>query len=307
MGYAFEHHADVRDEIVRVMSEQVAKGVDALDDADDDPTTAIHECRRRCKKVRGAIRLVRPSIDGEGYDLVNRLARDAARPLAAYRDAAAMAQSFERLTDRLADHASVPDAVGAVAGVLDARRATAERRSDELADDVTRSRALLVELDDAIGTLELTADGWSALGPGLAKTYRRGRSAMDAAIDGPTGVRFHEWRKRAKYTRYHLDLLAPSAPLLLEPFETTFHDLTDALGDAHDLVVLGTWLRSDEATEQIDDDLRPVRIVVDGTRTELERRAIDIGRRVYAESPERFEHRLGAYWEIWSDEAGQEA
>ena len=302
MGYAFEHCADVRDEIVRVMSEQVAKAVVALDDADDDPTNAIHECRKRCKKVRGAIRLARPAVDGDGYERVNRLARDAARPLATYRDAAAMAQTFDLLTDRFADDGLLPDQATSVTDVLDKRRSAAEHRSDELTDDIARSRALLADLAEAIGSIELTADGWDALGAGLAKSYGRGRSAMHEAIEGPTGPRFHEWRKRAKYSRYHLDLLAPSAPMLLEPLETAFHELTDALGDAHDLVVLGTWLRSDDATEEIDDDLTPVQVIVDGARAELEHRAVALGRRLYVESPKRFGRRLGAYWEHWAAE-----
>jgi CHAD domain-containing protein len=314
MGFSLHHRADVRDDIVRVMSERVAKAQDALDGADDDPTDAIHECRKRCKQVRGAIRLVRPAIDddgdgdgdGGGYQRVNQLARDAARPLADYRDAAAMAQTFDRLTDRLAEHGVAPDAATSVAGVLDTRRAASEGRSDQLADDIARSRSLLHELDETIESLDLATDGWGALGPGLAKTYDRGRSAMEDAIDGPTGPRFHEWRKRAKYTRYHLDLLAPSAPTVLEPLGTAFHDLTDALGDAHDLVVLGAWLRSDEAAELVDDDLTPVRVAIDGARAELEHRAVDLGRRLYVESPKRFAHRLGAYWQAWTEEEARQ-
>lgn len=299
MGFSLEHRADVRDDIVRVMSQQVAKAVRALNELDD-PTEAIHECRTRCKKVRGAVRLVRSGVDDDAYHRVNDLARDAARSLAASRDATAMSQAFDELIDELGDHGLTPDASGRVAAELRARRAAAEERGDTLRRDIEESLDLLGRLDEAIDDLELDAGGWSALGGGLATTYGRGRTAMRDAIDRPTGPHFHEWRKRAKYTRYHLDLLTPAAPLLLEPLESAFHELTDALGDAHDLVVLGTWLRSDEATG-LDDDLTSVRVMVDGARADLEHRAVALGRRLYAESPKRFTQRIGAYWDAWTE------
>jgi CHAD domain-containing protein len=300
MAFSLEHRAALGDDIVRVMTEQLDHAVEALDELDD-PTDAIHECRTRCKKIRGVVRLVRPALDDDVYHRVNDLARDAARSLAASRDATAMSQAFERLTERLGEDAPAPDLTEPVAAELRARRSAAEDEGDDLRADVEEALGLLARLADAIDDVEPHAEGWSAIGPGLAETYGRGRTAMRDAIDGPTGPRFHEWRKRAKYTRYHLDLLTPAAPLVLDQLESAFHDLSDALGDAHDLVVLGTWLRSDEAAA-LDDDLTTVRVVVDGARVELERRAVALGRRLYAESPKRFGHRIGTYWEVWTDE-----
>jgi CHAD domain-containing protein len=310
MGFSLEHRADVRDDIVRVMSEQVDKAVTALVDAPDDPAEAVHECRTRCKKIRGAVRLVRPALGDGAYRQVNDLARDAARSLAASRDATAMSQTFERLRKQLDDELDhqrrARERWDRLAEALATRRSATEAREDDLRADVQAALDLLSELDRAIADIELDAEGWSALGGGLATTYGRGRSAMRDAVDGPTGPRFHEWRKRAKYTRYHLDLLAPAAPTVLEPLERAFHDLTDALGDGHDLVVLGTWLRSDEAADLIDDDPTKVRVVVDGARAELEHRAIGLGRRLYAESPKRLAARLGAYWDAWTEEDGHQ-
>jgi CHAD domain-containing protein len=302
MGFSLEHRADVRDDIVRVMSEQVDKAVTALDDAPGDPAEAIHDCRTRCKKIRGAVRLVRPALDDDAYRQVNDLARDAARSLAASRDATAMSQTFDRLRERLGDRGPEGERWNRLAELLESRRAAAEAHDDDLRDDVESALDLLRRLDRAIGDIELDAEGWCALGAGLASTYGRGRSAMRDAVDEPSGPHFHEWRKRAKDTRYHLDLLAPAAPTVLEPLERAFHDLTDALGDAHDLVVLGSWLRSDTAADLVDDDLTKVHVIVDGARAELEHRAIGLGRRLYAESPKRFTARLGAYWDAWTDD-----
>lgn len=304
MGYQLERGASVADDIGRVLSEQLAKAADALDAVDAEPEEAVHEFRKRCKKIRAAVRLVRPAVTGDRYTRINGLARDAARELATHREAAAMAATFDRLLERRPASIGGARARETIASAL-----ASQRRSmvDELraADPpVARAQALLSELGEEIDDLELDETDFDAIGPGLTKTYSRGRESLDAAIHTPTATSYHELRKRAKYTRYHIDLLEPSAPTILEPLSRTFHDLTDALGDAHDLAVLGAWLRGG-AVDEIDqlDDHAELRIVVDGVRSELEHRAVALGRGLYAETPKRFARRIEAYWETWcSDE-----
>ena len=72
-------------------------------------------------------------------------------------------------------------------------------------------------------------------GPTGSAAARWQGSAHDRGFE-PTGV--HEWRKRTKDAGYHVRLLRDAAPSILEPLEDRFHDLSDALGDAHDLVVI---------------------------------------------------------------------
>jgi CHAD domain-containing protein len=304
MGYALHHRTPIEADIGRIMREQIAKAADGLERVEDDPEQAIHECRKRCKKIRGAVRLVRPALTGGQYSTINGLARDAARELAHHRDAAAMARTFHRLVERWPASSARQEPMDRVGSVLnDRRRASA----DEIGaghPSVVRARTLLAELDDAIDGIELEDTGFDAIGPGIAKAFGRGRDALDSAVAAPTGVRFHEWRKRAKYTRYHVDLLASSAPTVLEPLQRAFHDLTDALGDAHDLTVLGTWLRG-SIDELAHVDTTDVRMVVDGTRSELQHRAVALGRRLYAETAKRFTERLETYWDVWYSEEGR--
>lgn len=301
MAFALRHHTPVEDDIRRVMTKQLSKAVAALDVVADDPGDAIHECRKRCKKIRGAVRLVRPAVADDGYATVNGLARDAARELAPFRDATATAATVDRLL-RSWSGGETTAALERTATTLGKRRHVMERAAAAGHPALERARSLLSDLADAVDDLTLTADGFDAIGGGLAKTYGRGLDALDAAVAAPTGEAFHEWRKRAKYTRYHVRLLSPSAPAVLEPLDDALHALTDALGDAHDLVVLARWLRSD-ATDVPDlGDTTELRIVVDGLRVELEERAARLGRRLYAESAKRFRKRLGAYWTAWQAE-----
>lgn len=298
MGYSLEHDEPVLAGIRRVCLEQVDAAISAIGpDFTDDPHVAIHEVRKSCKKIRGAVRLVRPVIHSKRYGRVNELARDAARELGAFRDARALTATFERLRGVVEFDA---DQMAAAHATLLADQAEAEAAISDDHAAIARARELLAELRDAVDGLAAKDSEWDAIAPGLVKTYERGRRAMATSIEHPTGESFHEWRKRAKYTRYHLGLVAPSAPDLLDPLEVAFHHLTDALGDAHDLFVLEHRLDGV-------DDADGARLLVAGARADLERRAIHLGRRLYAESGAQFEQRLGTYWSAWRSEPADAA
>jgi hypothetical protein len=73
------------------------------------------------------------------------------------------------------------------------------------------------------------------------------------------------------------------------------HELTDLLGDHHDLAVLAVDLESRE--------LPGDRVAVIGTiahrQQELLQSALELGARLFAEKPKAFEKRLKAYWSAW--------
>jgi len=296
MGYSFDHDESTLAGVRRVCLEQLDEAVDDLGPSfADEPHAAIHDVRKRCKKIRGAVRLVRPVVPSKQYRRVNDVARDAARELSGFRDARALVVTFERLRDATElDRDQLASTLELL--VADQRVAEGELAPDHPALEAARDR--LAQLGDAIDALPSANTEWGGIAPGLVKTYERGRSAMSSSIDRPTGPSIHEWRKRAKYTRYHLALVAPSAPDVLEPLEAAFHRLTDTLGDAHDLFVL------EQRLEGID-DVDGARLLVNGARTDLERRAVHLGRRLYAESGKRFGQRLGTYWDIWRSEPAQ--
>ncbi|MCB0968255.1 MAG: CHAD domain-containing protein [Ilumatobacter sp.] len=263
------------------------RAIAALDpDFADDPDDAVHEVRKRCKKIRAMARLVRPVVRRSAYREVNGLARDAARELGTFRDARALLATFERLID---DGDGDDDLAAARQLLLaDQDDAAADLSAEHPA--VERSRRLLVDLRGTLDRLVSSDDGWDAIAPGLVSTYDRGRQALSASIDDPSGASFHEWRKRAKDTRYHLGVIVPAAPDVLIPLEATFHLLTDSLGDAHDLHVLKLRLSGTAGT---DDALEHIA----ARRSDAERRAVELGRQLYAESGRQFGRRLGRYWE----------
>ena len=77
--------------------------------------------------------------------------------------------------------------------------------------------------------------------PGLSATFGDGRQALLAFRKAPSPTRSHEWRKSVKYSWHHMELLQTTAPSLLTPMGECLHDLSDALGDAHNRLFAMKW------------------------------------------------------------------
>ena len=287
-------HSGVR----RVAYEQIDAALSGLGDPQADGVEeTVHDVRKRCKKLRGLVRLVRPALRDE-YQQANELFRDAARQLSALRDDQALLETFDDLVAAHADH--LPD------GGLGALRATLAARAEAAGAAAHADDERLRHATDLLQCARDRVESWpvgddpSPLEGGLAKTYRRGRRALDATAACPTDEELHELRKRAKYTWYHVRLLTPTAPSVLDPLASRLHDLSDALGDDHDLAVLADRLADDERTRaDVDDaELEAAATLLRARRADLQRRARSLALRLYVESPKAFARRLVGYWHL---------
>jgi CHAD domain-containing protein len=305
MGYGFDRNEKVPDAVRRITDEQVERAVSALERVQDhDLEATVHDCRKRAKKLRGLLRLVRPAL-GSAYGPANESFRDAGRELSAIRDAHATLATFDALVaaslDRLPERGFGAVRAGLAADADRAGNAADRGLRAERAADLFRAGRRHV------GRAELDAPGWAAVGPGLQTTYRAGRRALGAVRHdrGSDPTVMHEWRKRTKDAWYHVRLLGDAAPSILEPLEDRFHDLSDALGDAHDLVVICERLRASPDRFGGQRQVRAACGLAEKRRDQLERRATRLGVRLYAERPKAYNDRMGAYWRLWQD-AGAE-
>jgi CHAD domain-containing protein len=299
MAYAFDVDETVPEAVHRITNEQVERAVSALEEASgDDLEAAVHDCRKRAKKLRGLIRLVRPAL-GQAYRPANESFRDAGRELSGLRDAQAAVATFDALV------AASPDLLpeGGVGGVRAALAALAESATH--ADDRQLRTEGALDLFRAgrshVARAKFDANGWAAVQPGAKRTYRAGRRALAEARRATDPTAMHEWRKRAKDAWYHVRLLQNAAPSVLGPLEDRFHRLSDALGDAHDLVVISDRLHASPDAYGGEAQVRAVCELADTRRAKLERRAMGLGARLYAEKPSRYADRIGAYWHLWRE------
>jgi len=300
VGYRFERDETVGDAFRRIASTQSDKALDEVGSAAANPADedAIHDCRKRCKKIRGLIRLVRPALDQATYRAANEAFRDAARELSSLRDAQALLATFDSVVAAPTEPPRLDDFESVRAELV--RRAGAEPDGDDAwASTFERAGDLLRAGHDLVVDADLHADGWGAVRGGLAQTYRRGRDALEVVYDDPTPDNFHELRKRAKYSWYHLRLLGPSAPAILDPLAKQFERLAEGLGDAHDLAVLRVQLDDDPDSFGGEATVHAALELLDQHREKLEHDGVSLAEQLYAEPPKPFARRLERYWDAW--------
>lgn len=275
---------------------------EALADAQrDDRHEAVHEVRKRCKKVRAALRLVRLANE-DLYERENAAFRDAARRISDLRDAHAHLETVDLLADA--------DPEGAAADRYAPVRDGLRERRDELADGRIDDALAAVVRDleaarDRIDGWDLDADGFAAIAGGLAKTYGRAVDRMADAYDDRTTEAFHEWRKRTKYHRYHVRLLQDLWTPVMRTRRRALHDLTDLQGDDHDLAELRETLRAEPDRYGGEELVAACVGLGDRKRAQLQHAARDLGARCFVEDADAFTARIGGYWEAWERPEGR--
>jgi len=310
MSYRIEADESLEEGVRRVADEQIEKALDSLDldasESTEKAGEAIHDARKRFKKIRAVLRLVRIHVGEEVFDRENVEYRDAGRLLSDAREGdvavATLAGLREDFGDVLAD-----DAFDAFRAKLVERRETLVAEATRPAGPVDEVRGRIREARGRVPEWpleELDVDGVLA---GVRKVYERGRNRMADAYDDPSGPAFHEWRKRVKYLWYHLRLLTPWWPELLETRAELQHDLADLLGEANDFTDLVELLR--EHGDTLLPDVRAQDAVV-GLATRRRReywlRARPLGARLYADAPDDFVARLATYREALSIERDED-
>lgn len=273
--------------IARIARGRIGHAVDELSGkTDSSAEKAVHEARKDMKKLRALLRLVRGELGEEVYRRENGFFRDAAARLSSVRDADVMIATLDGLDD-------VPaDAARELRRALRAhRRSLAAQAEGDPAKEVAR---LLRQARRRVRDWPLERDGFEVIEPGLRRMYRRGRRDFRTCRKRPDTEALHDWRKRAKDLWYHATLIEGAWPAALKALGDQAHELSDRLGDDHDLAVLHDW--AEEHAGGLD---RRVARAVARRRAELQGEALDLGARLYAERASAFVDRLEAYFNAW--------
>ena len=242
MSYRFQVNESLADGLPRIAGEQVERAMAELKEEETNVPEAVHQVRKRCKKIRGVLRLVRGSF-ADSYQQENTWFRDLARGLSGARDRQAVLTCFDKLCDYFSEDLET-NAFAVVRHVLAERRAEAHEGA-ELSQRVRETTMALQRARGRVAGWRLDDDGFAAVEQGLARTYRRARKALRASYRSPTPEHFHEWRKRLKYHWYHLRLLRQLWPAPMKGLAVEAKQLADLLGDDHDLAVLRATLAND--------------------------------------------------------------
>lgn len=293
MPYRLTHDEAWADALRRVASEQAAAAVAGLRGRTADTwDEAVHDARKRCKKIRAVARLGRDVLGGAFPD-INATFRDAARRLSAVRDAQVLVETVEGLADAYGDGAPA-DALATVRESLADHHLALRRRVVAESTAVDEVVAVLEAAD--VGSWPLGGADWDGLAEGLARVHRRGRKRMPSVQGSPEA--WHDWRKRVKYLWYHLRLLQQAWQPVLGAWAAELDVLSDMTGDEHDLTVLQETLRGEVVT--VDAGAAEVVLGLAAQRRHrLREVALPLGARIYAEPTGAFVDRIGAYVAAW--------
>jgi CHAD domain-containing protein len=285
--------------ITRVILARVDDAIAQLrGEAGSEPAVGVHEARKDIKKIRSALRMVRDELGDDVWRRENEHYRDVARTLSAFRDAEILVEALDSLGERF----------GAPARERFARlRAELEREVRAAHDDGSIERAMTTAAGELsagrprTAQLDLDGDGWELIGPGLHRSYRRGRRRLRAVEEEASVANLHELRKRVKDLWYQLRLIRSAEPHTIGALADHAHDLSDHLGDDHDLALLReeAGRRRDAFAEP--GERRNLAELIDRRRGELQFAAISLATRIYAQKPKKFTRRLSARWTDWRE------
>ncbi len=286
----------------RIIRKQTEKALEALGGngralSDE----AVHDTRKRLKKVRAALRLVRKALGARTFDRENAAFRDAARPLTEVRDAKILVETLDKLAKQFEGQVKKRPLDGVRRALRDYQK---EVRRTVLGDGSVVG-SVRQSQEEALARVEkwaLGGRGWSVLGDGLRRVYRGGRQALAAAEADPSVENLHEWRKQVKYLWHQLEILQPLWGAVLEELADQAHALGDLLGDDHDLAVLRDKLEGEPERFPDRAGVEALVALIDRRRAELQEQAWPLGRRLYGEKPRAFVDRLHSYWRAWRAE-----
>jgi len=236
----------------------------------------VHKVRRDIKKARAALRLLKVSLPEGSFKRVNQLARDAARLLGPARDAEAIQNSWRSL--KLAP--------------LKADVAEADVSRDSTA--FKKAARLLRQAQKCASKFRAGPAGWGPLGKALNASYRTGLRAWRQVQEEPSVANYHQWRKRVKDQRYQLELLDPDRDPGLASQSKTLKQLSDRLGQDHDLSVLRDQLSQEPARFGVGAEtaLAPITARQRALRFASQK----LAGQLYAVKPRSFERRLRQHW-----------
>jgi CHAD domain-containing protein len=287
--------------IKRIVNEELSQAVQEIDNPRLKRSEAIHEVRKHCKKIRGVLRLVRPQLEGI-YQFENAWFRDTAKGLAELRDAEALIETYDSLLDQFSEQVD-RRAFAPVRRALTLRQKKIIEETGDLNQMLKKIRARMNNAAGRVADWKLKVEEFDGIEGGLVATYRRARKTKAVAYDEPTAANFHEWRKQAKYHDFHMRLLRGLWKPVLRSVSKETDELSDLLGDDHNLDVLHQTLLKSPKQYGKKRDIQVLLGLIDRRSAELRVEANTIGTRIFAEKPNAFGRRFRGYWEAWRSEA----
>jgi len=291
MSYELRQDETVGDGVQRIICRQIEAAICASSAKQNGKGSPVHETRKHLKKARAALRLAAGEMDRNVWKREDRCLRKVGRLISEVRDAEVRLQTVRQLREfARGKKRSFRETEELLAFELDSFLAAFSEWPEE-------AKQRLTQVLDRLRAWPLDDLRCKQLRKCVQKTYQRGRRALDAAVEKTSTENLHTFRKRAKELWYQLRILQPLAPAVFKELNDELKTIGQYLGQTHDLAFVTERLASMGSARKHGD--RILNALIDSREKELERTAIALGERFYAESPRQFTRRISQYFSEW--------
>lgn len=284
MPYRIRPDRPLLAEVRLVARQELDKAIETLEARPDGLHEAIHAARKKFKRLRNLYRLV-ASGDKPFRKAENARLRDAARSLSRMRDATALIETVQHLTN----HTLTEDE----AETLAAARAVLTLRRDEIAETESdleaKVAAAVAECRSGIEALEglslpsKTGHAARLMAKGWRKGLDEARKSLEICKGESHGEAFHDLRKAAQAYWMNLSLLRDLWPSAFDAKRQDTKQLVDLLGHEHDLTVLTTLIDHEPETFGDGEGLSFLLAIIIRRQQDLRREALDLANQVFAD------------------------
>jgi len=291
MSYELQQDETVGGGIQRIVCHQIESAIRASGAKQNGHGSPVHETRKHLKKARAAVRLAAGEIDPDVWKREDRCFRKVGRLISEVRDAEVRLQTVRQLREfARGKKRSFQETEELLAFELDSFLAAFSEWPEEAKQRLTQSL-------DRIQNWPLDELSCKQLRKCVQKTYQRARNALRRAMKKTSTKNLHTFRKRAKELASQLRILRPLAPAVFTELNDELKTIGRHLGQVHDLAFVTERLSSIGSSRTHGD--RILHTLIDSREKELERTAIALGERFYAERPRRFGRRISRYFSEW--------
>jgi CHAD domain-containing protein len=288
MSYRIDFDHSLQWELRRIAGKQIAAAIDLLKDQPKGAHEAVHDARKRLKRVRALYRLIKSHAKGF-FDRENQRLADTADELASLRDVAAVVEAAHYLQSKVvrkAEHQSLQR----ITRTLEAERDRLYGDTEKMEATIAAAVSALEDARDACSHLKLPSERKheaACLASGWKKIDSKARQVLETCVETTESVPFHELRKRSQDRWLQATLLHDLWPAALSAIRNEAKALIDLLGHEHDMAVLSGKIAATADFRNSDEDKEVALLAIVRERQALQRASRDAAGQLFDRKPKR--------------------
>ncbi|MDZ7691274.1 MAG: CHAD domain-containing protein [Balneolaceae bacterium] len=284
MSYSISSDETIDQGIRRIYKTCLNETISGLSPPIQNLHEAIHNSRKSFKFLRALVRLLQEPMGQGTYARENQFFRDQGREISELRDLHVMSVVLQFVAREA--QSVRPKDIEAGAKKLNHRETLLlesmeeEDRFKEIISALKQANHLLDEIPELSNSL-------APLLPGLKNVYQKGKEAFHKAKVTADKEDFHEWRKEVKYLLNHHQVLSNYWPPEVGVNGTSLLQLSDYLGEEHDLAIFDDLLMEETFNENLG-HIEAMENYVHQKRSFLQRSALNLGDFIYSKTEDEF-------------------